>query len=109
MKKLGGNITATVQTQTMTVNDIGEKEATWSDIATVKGYLDYQSGEAEYTNFNAKLQESTHVFVCDEFPDVSINSSRMIIKGWIYEILLIDNPMELNYHYEIYLRFVGGQ
>ena len=26
-----------------------------------------------------------------------------------YEILLIDNPMNLNEHLEIYLRFIGGQ
>ena len=33
----------------------------------------------------------------------------MIIDGYIYDVMLIDNPMNMNKHFEIYLKYVGGQ
>lgn len=41
--------------------------------------------------------------------DVTSENARMVIHGAVYEILLIDNPMNMNEHLEIYLRFIGGQ
>jgi hypothetical protein len=32
----------------------------------------------------------------------------MIIKGFVYDVLLIDNPDEMNEQLEIYLRKVGA-
>lgn len=44
----------------------------------------------------------------DEIADnVTSENSRMIIKGQIYDIVYIDNPMELNQQFEIYLKLVG--
>ena len=39
----------------------------------------------------------------------SENAGRMVIHGAVYEILLIVDPMNMNEHLEIYLRFIGGQ
>ena len=112
MKGIGGNITAVIQTYTTTTNKIHEKVKDWVDTQTIKGWLDLQSGDSKYSTFNAKLQESTHVFVADYVPLAEIikaENSRMIINGKRYDVLLIDDPMEMHQQLEIYLKFTGGQ
>ena len=37
------------------------------------------------------------------------DNARMVVNGEVYEILLIDDPMNMHDHLEIYLRFIGGQ
>ena len=114
MKGIGGNIKAIIQICTTTVNDIGEHVQTWADIQTVKGWLDLSSGEASYATHNAKIQESTHVFISDYVSldsRITAETARMTINGKRYDILLIDNPMELGTgsQLEFYLKFTGGQ
>jgi len=108
---IGGNITAVVQVKTITKNDIGEAVATWADVQQLKGFLDLQHGDSPYLNFNTKLQESTHIFICDYTPlnaAITPENSRLRISGKLYDALLYDNPMELNKHLEIYLKYTGG-
>ena len=114
MKGIGGNITAVIQTYTVTRNEIGEQVKSWADVQTINGWLDLQAGNSAYSNFNAKIQESTHIFIADYKPladDIEAENSRMIINGKRYDILLIDNPMEMGYgsQLEFYLKFTGGQ
>lgn len=112
MANIGGNITATIQTKTTKKNTIGESVQTWADAFSHDGWLDLQSGDSKYTNFNAKIEESTHVFICDYHSGIyalADQDTRMIIKGKMYDVLLIDNPMEMNEQLEIYLRKIGGQ
>jgi head-tail adaptor len=112
MKGIGGNITAIIQTYTVTKNEIGEQVKEWADKQAIKGWLDLQTGASNYTTFNAKLQESTHIFIADYVPlveGIQAENSRMTINGKRYDILLIDNPMEMNQQLEIYLKFTGGQ
>lgn len=110
---IGGNITGVIQTKTSNGrNEIGEAVIVWADAFTVKGWLGMQSGDSKYSNFNAKIEESTHVFLCDY--DTNIYSladkdTRMIIKGNMYDVLFIDNPDEMDEQLEIYLRKIGGQ
>lgn len=141
---LGGNIDAIVQIKrTGAKNAIGERENSWLNVLKVRGWLDYASGEAHYSTFKAKVQESSHLFICDycedvkrlfylldgsgdyifdsdnctirtktdadgeRFESVTSENARMLINGSYYDIVLIDNPMELNQHYEIYLNKVG--
>lgn len=108
MKKIGGNINAVFQTRTVTNNDIGEQVETWTDAKTVKGFLDYMGGQSSYRTYDAKLEESSHVFICD-YTQLNFNEydARAMINGAVYEIVKIDNPMELNEHLEIFLKFVG--
>lgn len=107
---IGGNIEATIQVCTTAKNEIGELVKTWQDEVTLKGWLDLSGGDSKYTTFNAKIQESTHVFICD-YTNISVKpeNARMVAKSNVYDILLIDNPMELNKQLEIYLKFTGGQ
>jgi len=108
---VGGNIDALVQVKSSTKSEIGTREITWNDRLTLHGWLDLSGGDSKYTNFNAKVQESTHIFLCDyqKFDDITSENSRIVIQGLVYDVLLIDNPMSMNEHLEIYLRFVGGQ
>ena len=119
MARIGGNINGIIQTKSTEKNEIGEAEKNWSDSFTLCGWLGLQSGDSKYNNFNAKLEESTHVFICDYDADVyaltipdektkTIPDCRMIIKRMVYDVLLIDNPDEMNEQLEIYLRKVGA-
>lgn len=105
---IGGNIEVTLQQKTgFKTNSIGEKEQTWSDIHQLWGWLDLSTGDSKYTH-DAKLQESTHIFICDYVPiDRKATDKRLMVNGVVYDVLLIDNPMELNQQLEIYLKFVG--
>lgn len=108
MKKVNGNINALLEIKTIAKNDIGEGVETWQTLKTLYGWLDFSSGSADYQNYNAKIQESTHVFICDYQPlNVEESQCRLTIANKHYEVILIDNPMELNYHLEIYLKYVG--
>ncbi|WP_407399690.1 head-tail adaptor protein [Treponema sp.] len=112
MKGIGGNLTAKIQVRSATKNEIGEQVKTWTDIQNVKGFLDLSGGESKYTSYDSKIQESTHVWIMDYVAlNASINTenSRMVINNQYYDIVLIDNPMELNAQIEIYLKYTGGQ
>ena len=119
MANIGGGITGTIQVSAAVKNAIGEAEKVWRDAFSLSGWLDLQSGDSKYSTHKAKIEESTHVFLCDyhsgiyalTIPDSKIKAVpdvRMIIKGMVYDVLLIDNPMELNEQLEIYLRKVGA-
>lgn len=109
---IGGNTTAQLQTSTTTPNEIGEAVKTWVAAKQIRGFLDLSSGDSKYTSYDAKIQESTHVFVADwkQLPaDVKAENSRMVVNGEVYDIMLIDDPMGLHKQLEIYLQYRGGQ
>ena len=110
MRGIGGNISAEIQTCTVERNEIGERVPKWATVQTITGWLDYQSGDSRYQTYDAKTQESTHVFVADYVPladGIRADNSRLVIGGEPYDALLYDNPMGLNYQWETYLRKVG--
>lgn len=120
MKGIGGNLTATIQVQKAKTDDsgdiitnaIGQPEMDWVDAQSIKGWLDFSSGNSSYTTYHAKTQESTHFFLADYVTlngSITTENSRMVINGKRYDILLIDDPMELHQQLEIYLKFTGGQ
>lgn len=112
MIDIGGNITGTLQTGTISINAIGEQTVIFTDAVPLTGYLDLMSGSTGYTAYNAKIMESTHVFLCDyvELPNgVDAEAARMIIGSQAYDVTLIDDPMGLHEHLEIFLKFTGGQ
>lgn len=112
MVGIGGNTNAGIQIFKSYENEIGEAVKQWETVQTLTGWLDLSGGESKYSAYNAKIQESTHVFICDYVnldSRISAEKSRVIINGRIYDIMLIDNPMELCEQLEIYLKFTGGQ
>lgn len=136
---IGGNIQALLQVKKENgKNSIGERVNTWVDCTSILGWLDLSTGDSNHMTFSAKIQESTHIFLCDftnlrnlstewvwnpfsfltgvisktdeqESVDITSDNTRIVISGKVYEILLIDDPMEMHDHLEIYLRFIGGQ
>lgn len=117
MKFIGGNKTAIVQVRTTQKNAIGESVPTWVDAFSLVGWLDLSGGDSHYT-YNAKVQQSTHIFLCDfqhldeesskEYIKVTSENSRMVIDGDVYNMTLIDDPMGMHQHLEIYLEYIGG-
>ena len=111
MANIGGKTVGTIQTNTAVKNAIGEAVKQWVDAFSQVGWLGLQSGDSKHSNFNAKLEESTHVFLCDYHSGIyalADHDTRMIIKGFVYDVLLIDNPDEMDEQLEIYLRKVGA-
>ncbi len=109
---IGGNTEGAFQISTATRNGIGEAVQDWETIQSIKGFLDLSSGDSKYTTFNAKIQESTHIFIADYVAlDASIKAenSRMVVNGERYDVMLIDDPMGLHKQLEIYLKYTGGQ
>ena len=106
---IGGNVDAIIQVETSSKNAFGEIENTYKDLTTVKGFLDYVGGDGSYkNNFKGELEETTHIFICD-YDSITANAepttSRMVINNKNYNVLLIDNPMNLNEHLEIMLKY----
>lgn len=109
MKRIGGNCTALIQVKNGTGrNSVGERVNGWTNLREVVGFLDLMNGDSRYTNYNAKLQESTHVFICDWFEfNYKVQEVRLVVNGKTYDVTMIDDPMELHQHLEILLKFVG--
>lgn len=114
---IGGNITATIQVKTAgKKNVIGESENTWSVVGSVLGWLDYASGQNDLATYNVKIQNTTHYFLCDftrwksatQDAEVTSENAKLVIDGEVYQILLIDDPMNMHQHLEIYLQYVGS-
>lgn len=108
MGNIGGNISGALQAKTTAINAIGERVPTWNTVKSIVGWLDLSNGDSKYNSFSAKIQESTHIFICDYVAlTVGATTSRMLINGKAYDVLLIDNPMEMNRQLEIYLKYTG--
>lgn len=109
---IGGNINAIIKTRNTTKNQIGGTSKSWVTAQTIRGWLDLSGGDSKYTSFNAKVQESTHIFIADFVildSSIKAENSRMVIEGKEYDVLLIDDPMDLHKQLEIYLKYTGGQ
>lgn len=109
---IGGNTIAQLQRQTIRKNDYGEQVKDWSRVMEIKGWLDLSSGDSKRTVYYSKVQESTHVFVCDyvRLPDdITSENSRFAADGKTFDIMLIDDPMGMHRQLEIYLKYTGGQ
>lgn len=131
MAGIGGNLKAVVQVkQAGTRTPLGERIPAWAYGLTLTGWLDLSSGDSSHTVFNAKVEQSTHIFLCNyqelvvpaqeaeregvqegasEEIRITSENARMVIDGELYEILLIDDPMHLHEQLEIYLKYTGGQ
>ena len=109
MNKIGGNTDLVLKVKTQTENEIGEKTtAALIDYKTIHGFMDFLSESTGRTNFNSKIVESTHVFLCDYVEiDKSITELTAFINDKEYEITYIDDPMNLHYHLEIFLKYIG--
>lgn len=110
---IGGNMTAMIQINSgNSKNKIGEKLPVWESAQKITGWLDLVSGDSGYTAYNTKIQESTHIFLADYIKldeRIKAENSRFVDEnGAIYDIKLIDDPMNMHRQLEIYLSYTGG-
>lgn len=113
MANIDGNQFLHIQIESTTKNSIGEDVSDWQTVQSIWGFLDLQSGDSKHTTYNAKMQESTHIFMADYVPlaeGVKAENARAVDEdGLVYDVMLFDDPMKLHEHWEIYLKFTGGQ
>lgn len=106
---IDGNTIASVQMKTVKTDDIGAQTSSWNNIDTISGYLDLSTGNSNYTNQDVKIQESTHIFIAEyKILGVTVENGRLVIDNKCYDIMYIDDVMNMHQHYEIYLKYVGG-
>ena len=109
---IGGNVKAVIETCEVHENAVKEHVTTYTQAQLLFGYLDMATGGITYSTYNAKIVESTHVFICDYVPlakGVTAEHARMIIDGQTYDVTYIDDPMGLHAQLEIYLKYTGGR
>ncbi len=108
---IGGNMILELQKSVPSTNKIGEKTKEWTQVQSIKGWLDLAGGESKYSTYLSKIQESTHVFISDYTKIlVSAEEARAVDSdGVVYDVMLIDDPMNLHNQIEIYLKYLGGQ
>lgn len=76
---IGSNISAVLQVKDEgKMNKIGEREHQWGDVTSLKGWLDLSDGTSNHTNFSAKIEESSHVFICD------FASLKNLSQQWVW-------------------------
>ena len=112
MKKIGGNVTALIQVRESTKNEIGERVIEWVTVQSIKGFLDFLSGESTRSNYKSRIEESTHVFICDYVhmnSRITDENSRLLIGDKAYEVKMIDDPIGLHYQLEFSLKYTGGE
>ena len=104
---IGGNITAVLQTETTSKNAFGEIVKSWQDVQVLKGFLDFTGGDGSYkSNFKGAVEETTHIFICDYVKlDVKPTQCRLLCDNKLYDVLMIDDPMNLHSHIEIMLKY----
>lgn len=97
---------ATVIQWTETTNELGinEMASTWSTVANIKGILQQLSKGERFIDGTDHIVGSHRFFTA---VNTSIlNENRLMIGTKEYEIKSIENPMELNHHYEMVLQLV---
>ncbi len=111
---LKGTTSAVLQVLTPTVyNDLGEPERDWEEDRTIIGWLDYIAGtlEGSISRFYAPLEQSTHCFLCDYHALDGVEDPperlRLVVGRKIFQVLLLDDPMGMHHHWEIYLKHLG--
>lgn len=107
-----GNTRMLLQVKTVVTNAIGEQVPEWMTVQTLFGWLDLQAGGTNYNTYNAKIQDSTHIFLADYVQldsRIAAEKSRAVIDGRVYDITLIDDPMDMHQHFEFFLKYTGGQ
>ena len=108
MKKIGGNVIAEFQAMTVFKNEIGEDVESLNTVAKHRGFLDLSSGNSSYEKYKTKMEEATHIFICDTFDIDRSKVTRLSIKESAYDVVYFDEPMEFGfgYHFEIFLKRV---
>lgn len=87
---------------------IGGFIESWSDYKSFDGYIDLLQGSDLNNAQNAFTEESTHVLIIPEYQTGITDKMRIMEEsGRWYEITYIDDPVNVQHHNELYLKFGG--
>jgi len=101
---VGPKITLQLERFAETVDAGGGLVQSWSFQKYIKGVFTSSSGRESYSN-NKRVVDSTHLFFCDYFSDITLTEKdRFKYGARILEILYVDNPQETNSFFRIYLK-----
>jgi len=89
-------------------NGIGGFVETSQELFKIRGCLDLITGDERYTN-NTPMEESTHILITDYRKDITTNYLVIDEDNNKYEVTLVDDPVKLHHHLEIYLKFIGDR
>ena len=106
---VGGNTEAKLVKRTEgQKNAMGVMTPGTAVVATLTGWLDLMGGDSRYTLQSAKARESTHIFLTDwQVLPATEQEARLQIGGDLYDVMLIDDPMNMHEHLEVYLKYIG--
>ncbi|NFP92411.1 phage head completion protein [Clostridium sporogenes] len=76
------------------------------ELFKIQGYIDLLTGDEISTN-NSFIQESTHILITDFREDINTKYWIVDSKNNRYDITLVDDPVSMHDHLEIYLKFMG--
>lgn len=87
---------------------IGGFIESWSDHKSFDGYIDLLQGSDLNNAQNAFTEESTHVLIIPIYQTGITDDMRIVdgSKRW-YEITYVDDPVNIQHHNELYLKFGG--
>jgi len=97
-----------VQKKTTQLKTGGRRSETWAKHMDVDGYLDFISGGKDKIA-SRYADRATHVFIA--FQTVALDPKteyRAVINNSIYNILYVDDPLNMGHHTEMYLENTGG-
>lgn len=80
----------------------------WGLFQPVSGYLDLLTGADNTNQQNAFTEDSTHILVVPYFIEGITDKMRVLdSNNRAYAITYSDNPVNINHHTELYLKFEG--
>lgn len=93
----------------------GTRKNEFEEVKRITGYLDKRTTYDKHNVMDTEIEQSNHFFLCgyEEIGDIYKQYDEydcgLEIDGEFYTVTHFDNVMELDEHFEIYLRRVGDQ
>ncbi|MDT2824352.1 phage head completion protein [Vagococcus lutrae] len=96
------------QSKAQVDDGIGGFNESWSDYKSFDGYIDLLQGSDLTNAQNAFIEESTHVLIIPQYQAGITDDMRILDESnrW-YEITYADDPVNIQHHNELYLKFGG--
>lgn len=98
--------------QRQTDDGIGGVTTTEDILLLVKGYIDAvgtgTDAPSQYTK--GFIEQSTHVAIIKPIPKALVITDKMRLadaNGRHYDITFVDDPVGINHHLEVYLKYTG--
>lgn len=113
---VGGNKWATILVKRKNaLDEMGFRTNTFEEVKRIRGFLDKRTTYDKHNVMDTEIEQGNHFFLCDYsqigelYKEWDEYDCALAIDRKLYTVTHWDNVMELNEHFEIYLRKVGDQ